>query len=77
MVGTDLGPVVVYGPAGLVTTPIATWLDLAELSSPFPTRPSRVLDLRTAAGRDAIIRRSGDAVAGNGVLRAGPESGST
>ncbi len=73
MAGTPLGPIVgVDLPSGVATTYLVTGADLASLSSPFTATPSRVLDLRTTAGRTAIIRRSSAAsLSAEGRLRAG------
>ncbi len=71
--GTDLGPLVgVDLPGGVTTTYLATGADLAGLPTPFATSPVRRLDLRTAAGRSAVIRRSSaNALTAAGKLAAG------
>ncbi len=73
MAGTDLGPIVgVETPDGVTTTYLITAVDLANVATPFAARPSRILDLRTEAGRDAIVRRkSAGSLATDGRLRAG------
>ncbi|GAA3611291.1 hypothetical protein [Microlunatus ginsengisoli] len=73
MVGTDLGPLVgVDLPGGATTTYLATGADLASMPTPFATAPVRRLDLRTAAGRAAVIRRSSaNALTAGGKLAAG------
>jgi hypothetical protein len=73
MAGTDLGPIVgVDAPFGPTTTYLATGMDLANMATPFASMPTRILDLRTEAGRAAIIRRSSaSALAGDGKLRSG------
>lgn len=76
MAGTDLGPIVGVDlpeeQGGLTTTYLVTGADLANIATPFATQPTRVLDLRTAAGRDAILRRSvSDALTADGKLKAG------
>lgn len=73
MAGTDLGPIVgVDVEDGLTTTYLVTGVDLANVATPFASPPSRVLDLRTAAGRNSILRRSSaNALASDGKLRAG------
>jgi hypothetical protein len=73
MAGTDLGPIVgvetAFGPA---TTYLVTGVDLANMATPFASTPTRIVDLRTAAGRAAIIRQSSStALAADGKLRAG------
>ena len=77
MAGTELGPIVGVETAfGATTTYLVTGVDLANMATPFASTPTRVLDLRTEAGRASIIRRSSpDAMAADGKLRAG--SGST
>jgi hypothetical protein len=73
MAGTDLGPIVgVDAPFGPTTTYLVTGVDLANVATPFASTPTRVLDLRTEAGRASIIRRSSaDALAADGKLRRG------
>ena len=73
MAGTDLGPIVGVETAfGPTTTYLVTGIDLANMATPFASTPTRVLDLRTEAGRAAIIRRSSPgALAADGKLRAG------
>jgi hypothetical protein len=70
--GTALGPIVgVDVPDGPTTTFLVTGVDLANVATPFAATPRRILDLRTEAGRAAIIRRSAsDALAADGKLRA-------
>jgi hypothetical protein len=47
-------------------------MDLANMATPFATTPTRILDLRSEAGRAAIIRRSSaSALAADGKLQAG------
>jgi hypothetical protein len=73
MAGTDLGPIVGVETAfGATTTYLVTGVDLANMATPFATTPTRALDLRNAAGRASIIRRSSpDALTSNGKLRGG------
>ncbi len=73
MAGTELGPIVgVETPFGATTTYLATGMDLANVATPFASMPTQILDLRTEAGRAAIIRRStSNALAADGKLRAG------
>lgn len=73
MAGTDLGPIVgVDTPEGAVTTYLVTGVDLVDVPSPFVSGPTRLLDLRTVAGREAIRRRSSaNALTADGKLRAG------
>jgi hypothetical protein len=73
MAGTELGPIVgVETPFGPTTTYLVTGMDLANMATPFASTPARILDLRTEAGRAAIIRRSSpSALAADGKLRAG------
>lgn len=71
--GTDLGPIVGVDTAeGQVTTYLVTGVDLVDVPTPFPSAPTRVLDLRTAAGRESIRRSSTpDALRADGKLAAG------
>lgn len=73
MAGTDLGPIVgIDTPEGAVTTYLVTGVDLIDVPSPFASDPTRVLDLRTISGREAIRRRSSaTALTADGRLRAG------
>jgi hypothetical protein len=73
MAGTELGPIVgVETPFGATTTYLVTGMDLANMATPFATMPTRILDLRSEAGRAAIIRRSSaSALAADGKLQAG------
>ena len=73
LAGSDLGPIVgVDTLSGTATTYLVTGVDLANVPSPFPSEPKRLIDLRTASGRSAIIRRSSStALAADGKLRAG------
>lgn len=73
MAGTDLGPIVgVDTFTGPTTTYLVTGVDLTQVPMTFPVGPSRILDLRTASGRAAIIRRSvSNALTSTGKLRAG------
>jgi hypothetical protein len=59
IVNTDLGPLigVDYGD-GLEIDILATGADLALLPTPIAIPPVRLLDTRTAAGRESIVRRS-------------------
>ena len=71
--GSELGPLVgVETLTGPATTYLATGVDLANLPTPFPTSPTRLLDLRKAAGRTNILRKSSaTAVRSDGKLAAG------
>ena len=71
--GSSLGPIVgVDSIDGPTTTYLATGMDLANIPTPFPTTPSRVLDLRYSTGRASILRKSSaDALDSDGRLRAG------
>jgi hypothetical protein len=73
MAGTDLGPIVgVETPFGATTTYLVTGMDLANMATPFASHPTRILDLRSEAGRANIIRRSStSALAADGKLRSG------
>ena len=73
LAGSSLGPLVgVDTLDGTTTSYLVTGVDLGNVPTPFPSEPKRVLDLRTAAGRDSIIRRSSPtALTSEGKLRAG------
>jgi hypothetical protein len=71
--GTALGPIIgVETPSGPATSYLVTGQDLAAVPALFPVQPFRALDLRTAAGRESIIRGSvAQPLTAEGRLRAG------
>ena len=69
---TILGPVIGVDSfdAGLVTSYLATGVDLDDLPTPYPLpKPVRLLDTRSSAGRARVLRTSPDALDASGRLK--------